>query len=90
MQPTDEYEVMGLIARLDSHKTPGYLDIPTILIKESKFLIANHLARLFNTCLTDDFYPDVLEIAKVIPLHKKITKYELGDYRANINSFSCK
>ena len=70
MKPTDEYEVIGLITLLDSHKTPGYLDIPTILIKESKVLISNHLARLFNTCLTDGFYPDILKKAKVIPLHK--------------------
>ena len=55
MKPTDEYEDMGLITRLDSHKTPGYLDISRIPTKESKFLISNHLARLFNTCLTDGF-----------------------------------
>ena len=81
MTPTDEYEVMGLITPLDSQKTPGYLNIPTILIKESKFLISNHLARLFKTCLMDSFYPDILNIAKVIPLHKNGTKYELGNYR---------
>ena len=56
MQLSDEYQVMELIARLDSHKTPGYLDLVPILIKESKFFIAKHLARLFNTCLTDGFY----------------------------------
>ena len=60
--------------------TPEYLDISTILIKESKFLIANHLAKFFNTCSTDDFYPDIMKIAKVIPLHKKKTEYEIGDY----------
>ena len=48
IKPTDEYEVMELITRLDCYKTPAYLDIPTILIEESKFLILNHLARLFN------------------------------------------
>ena len=81
MKPTDEYELMGLITRLNSHKTPGYLDITTILIKESKFLISNHLARLLNTCLTDGFYPDLLKITKLILLHKNGTKYELGNYR---------
>ena len=80
MQPTDEYEVMQLTTRLDSHKTPGYLDIRTILIKESKFLIASHLAKLFNTCSTDVFYPDILKIAE-IPLLKKGIKYKLGNYR---------
>ena len=81
IKPTDEYKVMELITRLDSYKTPGYLDIPTILIKESKFLILNHLARLFKTCITDGFYPVILRIAKVISLHKNGTKYELGNYR---------
>ena len=55
MKPTDEYELMGLITRLDSHKTPGYLDIPKILITESKLHISNHLARSYNICLTEGF-----------------------------------
>ena len=66
---------------LNSHKTPENLDITTILTKETKFLIAKHLARLFNTCLTERFYPDILKIAKIISLHKNGTKYESENFR---------
>ena len=43
----------------------GYLDIPNVLFKEAKFLIARYLVELFNECLKTSHYPDVLKIAKV-------------------------
>ena len=81
LKPTDEYEIVELIAGLNSQKSPGYLDIPVVLLKEAKFLIAHYLADSFNECMVSGIYPDVLKIAKVIPLHKGGSKLELGNYR---------
>ena len=39
LQPTDEYELLKIKACLNSHKSSGYLDIPTTLLKESKCII---------------------------------------------------
>ena len=81
LQATHEHEVIEIIAGLNSHKSSGFIDIPTALIKESKFLIARPLASAFNNCLETGIYPDILKIAKVIPLHKKGPKNEVGNYR---------
>ena len=65
LKPTDEYEIVELIAGLNSQKSPGYLDIPVVLLKEAKFLIAHSLADTFNECMVSGIYPDVLKIPKL-------------------------
>ena len=79
--PTDKFEIVEITAGLNIHKSPGHIDIPVILFKEAKFLIARFLARSFNDCLETGNYPDILKIAKVIPLHKGGSKLDLGNYR---------
>ena len=80
-QSTDEHEIIEIIADLNCSKFTGYIDIPTALFEESKFLISRHLARVFNKCLETGSYPDILKVAKVIPLHKKGSKCDVGNYR---------
>ena len=36
LRPTDEHEVIKILAGLSYNKSPGYIDIPVTLIKESK------------------------------------------------------
>ena len=81
MQTTDDNEVIEIISGLNSSKSLGYIDIPTALFTESKFLIARHLALAFNECLCKRNYLNIFEIANVIPLHKGSSKLELGNYR---------
>ena len=80
LHATNEHEVIETIAGLNSNKSSGYIDIPAALIKESKYLIARPLATAFNHCLETGDYPDILKIGKVIPLHKKGPKHEVGNY----------
>ena len=72
---------MEIITGLDINKSPGYIDIPVILIKESKFLISHYLATSFNECIETGTYPDILKIAKVVPLHKGGYQMDLGNYK---------
>ena len=81
MRPTDEIEIVKINAGLNLHKSPGHIDIPVILSKEGKFLIARFLARSVNDCLETGNYPDILKIAKVISLHKGGSKLDLSNYR---------
>ena len=50
------------------------------MFKESKFLISRHPARVFNKCLEISSYSDILKVAKVIPLQKKGSKCDVGNY----------
>ena len=59
-----------------------------LLIKEAKFLIGMQLAKTFIECLTKvGSCPDILKIAKVVPLHKGGSKLDLNNYR-HISIFS--
>ena len=44
-------------------------------------MISRHLAKVFNKCLETGSYPDILKVAKVISLHKKGSKCDVGNYR---------
>ena len=81
LQPTDVYEIVEIISSLNDHKSPGYLDIPIRIIKESKYIIAGYLADSFNECIESGNYPDILKIAQVFPLHKGGSVLDLGNYR---------
>ena len=81
LQPTDVYEIIEIISSLKDHKSPGYIDIPVRIIKESKFLISDYLANSFYESLETGSYPDVLKITTVIQVHKGGSTLELGYYR---------
>ena len=67
-RPIDAYEVIETIACLKDYKSSGYINIPVTLIEKAKFIIVHYLARSFNNCLEKGTYPDILKIAKVVPL----------------------
>ena len=72
---------MKIFYCFNSSKLSGYIDIPTALFEESKFLFARHLALAFSACLSKGTYPNILKIAKVILLHKGGSKLELSNCR---------
>ena len=47
LNPTDEYEIFGIILYLNARKAMGYFDIPATLIKQAKYLIAPLLTKFF-------------------------------------------
>ena len=81
LEPTDEYEVVGIMSKLNHKKSSGHDGIPLILILHSKYIIANYLSRSYNHCMTTGVYPDVLKIAKVSAIHKRGSTEEVNNYR---------
>ena len=62
-------------------KPPGFVSIPTRLIKDAKYIISPHLTRVINASLISSKYPDLVKVARVTPLHKGGPKSELTNYR---------
>ena len=76
--PTDEHDVIEISAGPSNTKSPGYIDIPVTLTKESKFVIAGYLiSEIHNKWHFDD----ILKVAKIVALHKGGAKSELSNYR---------
>ena len=91
LRPTDEHVVIEILAGLSNNKSPGYIDVPVTLIKESKFVIGRDLLNLLNKCITNGTFPDILKVEKVVALHKEGSKSKpsnIGLYQYYPNSIN--
>jgi len=70
LQPVCEDEIRNLINNLDTHKATGPGDIPVLVLRNCRLVIAPWLAKLINECFVLGVFPDVLKIARVTPLFK--------------------
>ena len=86
----DPVEVENLITQLNPNKKSGPKSIPVNILQMLKKDISYPLSTIFNVSLTTGVHPDSLKIAKTIPIFKKGSKLETGNYRpisllSNIN-----
>ena len=76
-----EQLICDLILSLDSNKCAGYDDISPIIWKSVCDEISSTICQLVNQMIDESEFPDVLKIAKVIPVHKKGSKTDIQNYR---------
>ena len=74
-------EIEKLIDNLNVKKSTGPNSLPVLIIKMYKHFFSYWLSRLVNLCFVIGKFPDILKIAKVIPLHKKDSKLDFHNYR---------
>ncbi len=79
--PVTEVEVLDQINSLDSSKAAGAYDIPISLIKLLKNEIKKPLMTLTNLSFTSGSFPKSIKYAKVIPIFKANSKFEVCNYR---------
>ena len=74
-------EVSKLISSLNVRKGNRINDMPTSVLKLSNNVISPFLCVVFNDCMTQGCYPDLLKIAHVVPIFKKGIKVDCSNYR---------
>ena len=74
-------EIKKLIRELQLNKAPGSDGISSYIMKKTENLIAPILVKLFNKCMDNGIFPDILKIATIIPIHKGGAKNEATNYR---------
>ena len=89
-ESADPVEVICIIDSLDSGKGSGPYSIPSDILKALKANLCHPLTTIINMSFATGIYPDVLKIAKVIPIFKKGDKLLVSNYRpisllSNIN-----
>ena len=77
----DSTEILDLIKNLETKKSAGYDSITNNVIKQTSFVIAPYLEKLFNRCLFKGIFPECFKIAQVTPLHKGGDKQDPNSYR---------
>ena len=81
ISPVTTVEVLDKLRNLDESKAPDSYNIPTRLIKLIQIHIAEPLTSLINLSFTTGYYPKSLKYAKVVPIFKANSKYEVSNYR---------
>ena len=76
-----ESQVLKYIDKLGFNKATGLDGIPARFVKDSASIIANPLSHIINLSIIQGLVPDDLKLARVVPLHKKNDKTEVGNYR---------
>ena len=78
--PSTEEEITAIIHSLKNKK--GSLEeIPVGLLKNITDLISPILSMLFNDSINSSKFPELLKIAKIIPIYKSGTKTDKNNYR---------
>ena len=79
--PVVSNEVQSVINNLDENKSADSYDLPPKLIKLSSESILTPLTHLINASFSSGYYPKLLKYAKVIPIYKGKSPYEVSNYR---------
>ena len=81
LQEIDEEFVLNELHRLNINKSTGLDGIPGRFIKDAAEVIAGPITYIINSSLRSGVVPKDMKMAKVIPLHKKKSKLDAGNYR---------
>ena len=81
LSPTKPDEISKIIDCLNLKKSTGPNGIPVFILKAFKDFCSFWLSKLINLCFENGEFPELLKLAKVIPLHKKESILNYLNYR---------
>lgn len=79
--PVTEPEIINIIKSLNSNAAAGYDEISSKVVKNSAKELAPILVQLINECFRTGSFPDLLKIARVLPIFKEGNSNDPGNYR---------
>ena len=74
-------KVRKLLQGLNTRKAIGLDNVSPHTLKKCSSELAEPLSVLFETCLRENCWPSIWKQARVVPVHKKLSKSEPGNYR---------
>ena len=81
LAPLTEYDVMDIIRSISGKSSAGYDEIPCDLIIKCTTNILTPLTYLINFSFEHGFFPQELNQAIIVPIHKKGTMSSVENYR---------
>ena len=79
--PTHKDEILKIASGLNDKKSPGHDGISNYLLKNIISYIMDPLVYILNLSLSSGIVPNIMKIAKVIPIYKKGDKSDVSNYR---------
>lgn len=80
-QYTDPLEIIKTFKSLNLKNTEDVWGISVKVMQSIIYAIAPHLTVVFNACVDECVFPDLMKYSKVVPLFKSGSKDELGNFR---------
>ena len=80
--PTYPQEIERIISSLPNSSSSGPESFSSFFIKTASTVLASPLSFIFNCCIENGIFPELLKISKVIPLFKSGAKSEVNNYRS--------
>ena len=80
LHATGPFEIDKIIDTLDINKSTGSNSIPVYILKILKPFFSSWLSKIINLSFEISIFPDILKIAKIIPIHKKGSKLDHVNY----------
>ena len=74
-------EMHNEIGRLNPKKATTFKNIPAMLFKSSSNIYSESMQLIFNDCIQNCVFPDLLKLADVTCLHKSEEKTRKKNYR---------
>ena len=81
LQHVTKTNVVNLLRSLDSSKSTRLHQIPINFLKLAATVVAPTLTDMFNCCVQEGTYRDILKISQIIPIYKKDDKEKCSNYR---------
>ncbi len=81
LYPTSEVEVFNILTSLKNKKSSGHHGISNVLLKEIGYCLLSQITDLINKSIELGQVPDVLKVAKVLPLYKSKESNKFTNYR---------
>lgn len=79
--PVKVGDVIKVISELSNSKAQDYYELSNYVMKGVKEMVAYPLTVVFNMCLDEGIFPELLKISKVTPIFKKGNKLDPANYR---------
>jgi len=79
--PIEPNEIEEEISNLNNRKSTGPYSIPVYILKLISSIISNPLAIIFNSSLSAGVVPKSFKLSSVIPIFKKGSQLDVGNYR---------
>lgn len=81
LEPVSEAELFNIINELKKSNSAGLDNISCNVLKCAVNFIVKPLAFLINKSISEGVFPNILKIARIVPIHKKGEKTHVENYR---------